>query len=321
MAAAIVALGYVSFTKLPITRMPNVDVPVISVTITQFGAAPAELESRVTKAVEDAVSGVAGSHHINSVITDGISNTTILFRLETDTDRALNDVKDAVTSIRANLPRGIDEPMIQRVDIAGLPILTYAAIAPGKTPEQLSWFVEDVVTRALQGVRGVARVERIGSVEREIRVGLDPVRLQSVSLTPLDVSRQLRGSNVDLAGGRAEIGGHEPGHPNPRGGKDHCRSGCDENCSAGGRRSAVGRSGSHHRHDCGASDLCALQWRACRRLQYSASQRRKRCRPRRGSRRSHRRHQGGQSDGRPQADRHLGHPHVGKLPIGNAYAV
>jgi len=78
--------------------------------------------------------------------------------LETDTDRALNDVKDAVTSIRANLPRGIDEPMIQRVDIAGLPILTYAAIAPGKTPEQLSWFVEDVVTRALQGVRWVARV-------------------------------------------------------------------------------------------------------------------------------------------------------------------
>jgi multidrug efflux pump subunit AcrB len=163
MAAAIVALGFISFNKLPVTRMPNVDVPVVSVTVTQFGAAPAELESRVTKAVEDAVSGVAGAHHINSTITDGISNTTITFRLETDTDRALNDVKDAVTSIRANLPRGIDEPMIQRVDIAGLPILTYAAIAPGKTPEQLSWFVDDVVIRALQGVRGVARVDRIGT--------------------------------------------------------------------------------------------------------------------------------------------------------------
>src|SRR6476469_8391199 len=209
MAAAIVVLGFISFNKLPVTRMPNVDVPVISVTVTQFGAAPAELESRVTKIVEDAVAGVTGTHHINSTITDGISNTTITFRLETDTDRALNDVKDAVTSIRANLPRGIDEPMIQRVDIAGLPILTYAAIAPGKTPEQLSWFVDDVVIRALQGVRGVARVDRIGSVEREIRVGLDPVRLQSVGLTPLDVSRQLRGSNVDLAGGRAEIGGRD----------------------------------------------------------------------------------------------------------------
>jgi hydrophobe/amphiphile efflux-1 (HAE1) family protein len=206
-AAAFVVLGFLSFSKLPITRMPNVDVPVISVTVTQFGAAPAELESQVTKAVEDALSGVDGANHINSSITDGISNTTTIFRLETDTDRALNDVKDAVTRVRANLPRGIDEPMIQRIDIAGLPILTYAAIAPGKTPEQLSWFVEDVVIRGLQGIRGVGSVERIGSVEREIRVGLDPVRVQAVGLTPLDVSRQLRGSNVDLAGGRSEIGG------------------------------------------------------------------------------------------------------------------
>lgn len=209
MAAAILALGMLSFMNLPITRMPNVDAPVISVTVFQFGAAPAELESQVTKVIEDAVSSVAGAHHITSLITDGLSNTTIMFRLETNTDRAVNDIKDAVARARPDLPRGIDEPIIQRVEIAGLPILTYAAIAPGKTPEQLSWFVQDVVVRGLQGVRGVGSVERIGSVDREIRVGLDPVRLQAVGLTPLDVSRQLRGSNVDLAGGRAEIGGND----------------------------------------------------------------------------------------------------------------
>jgi multidrug efflux pump subunit AcrB len=209
MAAAIVGIGYISFTKMPITRMPNIDVPVISVIITQFGASPAELETQVTKKVEDAVASVEGAQHIDSSIADGIANTTILFRLETDTDRALNDVKDAVTRIRADLPRTITEPMVQRVDIAGLPILTYAAIAPGKTPEQISWFVEDVVIRALQGIRGVASVERIGSVEREIRVGLDPVRLQGVGLTALDVSQQLYGSNVDRAGGRAEIGSRD----------------------------------------------------------------------------------------------------------------
>src|SRR5271170_1141737 len=209
LAAAIVALGLISFNRLPVTRMPNVDAPVISVTITQFGASPAELESKVTKTIEDAVSGVAGAHHINSLITDGISNTTIIFRLDTNTDRAINDVKDAVTRSRAFLPRGIDEPMVQRVDIAGLPILTYAAIAPGKTPEQLSWFVEDTVVRELQGLPGVGSIDRIGNVEREVRVGLDPVRLQGVGLTALDVSRQLRGSNVDVAGGRAEIGGRE----------------------------------------------------------------------------------------------------------------
>src|SRR3979409_1248674 len=86
MAAAIVVLGCISFSKLPVTRMPNVDVPVISVTVAQFGAPPAELESRVTKIVEDAVSGVTGAHHINSVITDGMSSTTILLRSATDTD-------------------------------------------------------------------------------------------------------------------------------------------------------------------------------------------------------------------------------------------
>ena len=209
MAVAIVALGYINFTKLPITRMPNVDAPLVVVVITQFGASPAELESQVAKKVEDAVASVAGSHHITSLITDGASSTTIAFRLGTDTDRALNDVKDAVSRIRADLPRTIDEPMVRRIDITGLPILTYAAIAPGKTPEQLSWFVEDVVIRSLQGIRGVGSVERIGSVEREIRVGLDPVRLQGVGLTPIDVGRQLRGSNVDLAGGRAEIGGRD----------------------------------------------------------------------------------------------------------------
>src|SRR5436190_1205263 len=205
--AVLVAVGFISFTRMPITRMPNIDVPVVSVVITQFGASPIELESQVSKKVEDAVAGVEGVNHLYTVISDGIANTTIEFRLEIDTDRALNDVKDAVTRIRHDLPRGIDDPMIQRYDIVGLPILTYAAIAPGKTPEQLSFFVADVVVRKLQGLRGVGSVERIGSVEREIRVGLNPVALQGVGITALDVSRQLRGSNADLAGGRSEIGG------------------------------------------------------------------------------------------------------------------
>jgi multidrug efflux pump subunit AcrB len=209
LAAALLVLGWISFERLPIALMPNVDVPVIAVVITQSGASPTDLETQVTKKVEDAVAGVEGVHRIESSISDGISHTTIVFQLGVDTDRALNDVKDAVTRVRGDLPTSIDEPTIQRVDIAGLPILTYAAIAAGKTPDQLSWFVEDVVVRALQGVRGVGSVQRIGSVEREIRVALDPARLQAVGVTPLDVSRQLRSSSVDLAGGRAEIGGND----------------------------------------------------------------------------------------------------------------
>ncbi len=202
----LLVLGWISFTKLAITRLPSADIPVISVAVSQFGAAPAELEAQVTKTIEDGVSGVEGVRHISSSITDGLSLTTIQFALETNTDRALNDVKDAVTRVRSNLPQNVNEPLIQRVDVIGLPIVTYAAISPGKTPEQLSYFVDDVVKRALQGVRNVAQVERIGGVEREILVSLDPDRLQAAGLTAVDVSHRLRGTNVDLAGGRAEIG-------------------------------------------------------------------------------------------------------------------
>jgi len=202
----LLVLGWVSFTKLAVTRLPSADIPVISVAVSQFGAAPAELESQVTKTIEDGVSGVEGVRHISSSITDGLSLTTIQFALETNTDRALNDVKDAVTRVRSNLPQNVTEPLIQRVDVIGLPIVTYAAISPGKTPEQLSYFVDDVVKRALQGVRNVAQVERIGGVEREILVSLDPDRLQAAGLTAVNVSQSLRGTNVDLAGGRAEIG-------------------------------------------------------------------------------------------------------------------
>jgi multidrug efflux pump subunit AcrB len=202
----LLVLGWVSFTKLAVTRLPSADIPVISVAVAQFGAAPAELESQVTKTIEDGVSGVEGVRHISSSITDGLSVTTIQFALETNTDRALNDIKDAVTRVRSNLPQNVNEPLIQRVDVIGLPIVTYAAISPGKTPEQLSYFVDDVVKRALQGVRGVSEVGRIGGVEREILVSLNPDRLQAAGLTAVNVSQSLRGTNVDLAGGRAEIG-------------------------------------------------------------------------------------------------------------------
>ncbi|MCJ2133707.1 efflux RND transporter permease subunit [Methylobacterium sp. J-026] len=202
-------LGLVSFRTLPITRFPNIDIPIVSVTITQSGAAPAELQTQVTKWVEDSVAGVKGVKHILSTITEGISTTTIEFRLEVNQDRATNDVKDAIAKIRQNLPRTIDEPIVSRVEIAGLPIMVYGASAPAMTPEDLSWFVDDVVARSLQSVKGVGGVERLGGVAREIRVTLKPDRLLALGITAADVNRQLRLTSADMAGGRAEIGGQE----------------------------------------------------------------------------------------------------------------
>ncbi|KAB7782979.1 efflux RND transporter permease subunit [Methylorubrum populi] len=205
----LMVLGLVSFRSLPITRFPNIDIPIVSVTVTQSGAAPSELQTQVTKWVEDSVAGVKGVKHILSTISEGASVTTIEFRLEVNQDRAVNDVKDAIAKIRINLPRTIDEPIISRVEIAGLPIMIYGASAPAMTPEDLSWFVDDVVARQLQGVKGVGGVERLGGVAREIRVTLKPDRLLALGITAADVSRQLRLTSADMAGGRGELAGGE----------------------------------------------------------------------------------------------------------------
>ncbi len=202
-------LGLMSFKQLPVTKFPNIDVPVIAVTITQSGAAPAELESQITKEVEDAVANITGVKHVVSTMTDGSSVTAIEFRLEINTDRALNDVKDAVAKIRASLPRNIDEPIINRIDVEGQSILSYAASSPGMTLEQLSWHVDDVIKRALQGLKGVGRVERYGGVDREIRIFLDPDRLLAFGITAAEVNRQVRATNIDVGTGRGEVGGQE----------------------------------------------------------------------------------------------------------------
>jgi hydrophobic/amphiphilic exporter-1 (mainly G- bacteria), HAE1 family len=163
-------LGLVSFQNLPITRFPNIDVPIVSVTVTQSGAAPVELETQVTKKIEDAAAGVSLVKHINSNITDGASSTLIEFRLEANTDRAVNDVKDAVSRIRADPPRAVGEPIIRRVEVEGAAILSYAVSAPNKSVEEVSWFIDDAVMRQLQSVRGVAGIDRSGGIDREIRV-------------------------------------------------------------------------------------------------------------------------------------------------------
>ncbi len=207
--AVLTLLGIISFMTLPVTRFPNIDIPLVSITVVQSGAAPAELESQVTKEIEDAVANITGVKHIMSTVTDGMSTTVMEFRLEINQDRALNDVKDAIDKIRLELPRDINEPIVQRIDVEGQSILTFAASSPGMTLEQLSWHVDDVIKRQLQGLKGVGRVERYGGVDREIRILLDPDRLLAFGITAAEVNNQVRATNVDLGGGRGEVGGQE----------------------------------------------------------------------------------------------------------------
>ena len=201
----LMALGVMSFAKLPVTRFPNIDVPLVSVTITDPGVAPSELETQVTKRIEDAVSNISGVKNVTSTITEGNSQTLVEFRLEVDTQTAVTDVKDAVERIRSDLPATSEAPIVNRIDVEGQAILTYAVSAPAMTPEELSWFVDDTAIRKLQGLKGVARVDRYGGVTREIHIDVDPDRLNALGVTAGDVNRALRMANVDLTGGSADF--------------------------------------------------------------------------------------------------------------------
>jgi multidrug efflux pump subunit AcrB len=205
----LVALGLMSFSKLPVTRFPNIDVPLVNVTVVDPGVAPSELETQVTKRVEDAVANISGVKNVISTITEGNSQTQVEFRLEVDTQTAVNDVKDAIERIRSDLPATADEPIVNRIDVEGQAILTYAVAAPAMTIEELSWFVDDTVIRKLQGLKGVARVDRYGGVTREIKVEIDPDRLNALGVTAGDVNRALRSVNADMTGGSGDFGGRD----------------------------------------------------------------------------------------------------------------
>lgn len=202
-------VGMVSFGRLPVTQFPNVDIPIITVSISQPGAAPSEIANQVIKPIEDAVSDVTGVNHVSATATDSAANLVIEFELETDTNRALNDIKDAVASVRGDIPDAASEPLIQRLDVTGQPILTYAISNSRLSIDELSYFVDDVVARELQSVRGVGQVARIGGSDREIAVDIDPNRLLALGITASNVNDQLRVSNIDLGGGRGDLAGQE----------------------------------------------------------------------------------------------------------------
>jgi multidrug efflux pump subunit AcrB len=203
------ALGLVAFQRMKVQSFPDIDLPTITVTASLPGAAPAQLETEVARKIENAVAALQGVKHIYSKVQDGSASVTIEFRLEKPTQESLDDVRDAVTRLRADLPGDLREPVISRMNLAGTPILTYTVASPRMDEEQLSWFVDNDVTKALLAVRGVGAVARVGGATREVRVELDPLKLLALNATAADISRQLRQVQQEAAGGRADLGGAE----------------------------------------------------------------------------------------------------------------
>lgn len=209
MFIALSLMGIFSFASMSITQNPDIDFPGAFVTISQPGAAPTELETQVAQKVEAAVRNINGVDEINSTVREGVANIFIQFAIGTPIDRGVSDVRDAVANIRSDLPDGILEPQVQRLDTSGDPIAYYSVEAVDMTLEELSWYVDNIVSKRLRGISGMAQVSRDGGVSREIRVILDPAKLQSFGITASQVNTQLRQTNTNAAGGRAEIAGSE----------------------------------------------------------------------------------------------------------------
>jgi multidrug efflux pump subunit AcrB len=201
--------GVMAFKAMKVQQFMDVDLPTVTVTASLPGAAPAQMETEVARKIENSVATLQGIKHIYTKVQDGSAVVTVEFRLEKPTQEAVDDVRDAVSRIRSDLPGDLKDPVIAKVDLAGAPILTYTVASTRMDDEALSWFVDNTVAKAILSVRGVGSVARVGGVSREIRVELDPARLLALNATAADISRQLRQIQQEASGGRADVGGIE----------------------------------------------------------------------------------------------------------------
>lgn len=201
--------GMLAFKQMKVQQFPDIDLPTIVVTAALPGAAPAQMETEVARKIENAVASLQAVKNIYTKVQDGVATVSVEFRLEKPTQEALDDVRAAVSRVRSDLPGDLREPVINKLELAGAPILTYTVASQRLDDEALSWFVDNEVTKAMLAVRGVGAVNRVGGATREVRVELDPAKLLALNASAADISRQLRNVQQEAAGGRMDVGGIE----------------------------------------------------------------------------------------------------------------
>ncbi|MBM3235382.1 efflux RND transporter permease subunit [Candidatus Poribacteria bacterium] len=210
MGIAVLVLGGLALFRLGVDLFPNVSIPVVTVVTLYPGAGPEEVESQVTRPIEEAVSGINGVDEIQSYSRDSMSTVVVLFNLEADIRQTASDVKDRVGMIRGTLPRDINDPVISRIDPTAMPVLTYAVSGFTNSIETRQ-FIDDVIRPALERVEGVGNITIYGGDVREIRVELDRDRLEAMGLTISQVAQTIGAEGFDLPGGRLTMGPHEVG--------------------------------------------------------------------------------------------------------------
>lgn len=203
--------GLFSFSSMKIQQFPDIELPTVLVTASLPGASPSQLENDVARKIENSLATLQQLKHIYTKIQDGVVSITVEFNLEKDTQEAVDDVRSAVSRVRADLPTDLRDPVINKLELSGAPVLAYTIASTAFDEEGLSWYVDDTITKTLLNVKGVGAVNRVGGVTRQVVVELDPLKMQALGVSALDVSRQLRNTQLEAAGGRADLGlGEQP---------------------------------------------------------------------------------------------------------------
>ncbi|MEN3276639.1 MAG: hypothetical protein V7631_2429 [Massilia sp.] len=215
--ALLTLAGLLAFKANKIQFFPDIELPIVTVTATLDGAAPAQLETEVARKIEDSVATLQGVKNIYTKVLDGVATVTVEFILDKDLSDAVNDVRDAVSQVRSDMPAEMREPSVTKAATAGRAVLTFTASAAavkgtgaaGLDDQELSWFVDNAVAKRLLSVPGMGAVKRVGGVDREVRVELDDARMAALRVSALDVSRQLRNVQREAPGGRGDVSGAE----------------------------------------------------------------------------------------------------------------
>ncbi|MEN2752542.1 efflux RND transporter permease subunit [Psychrobacter sp. FBL11] len=198
--------GLFGFQQMKVQQFPDIDLPAVVVTVTLPGAAPAQLENDVAKKIENRLTSIEGIKHIRTTLQTGAATIATEFVLEKDIQEAMDDVRSAVGEVRGDLPAAANDPIITKVSTAGFPVVTYSVTGNNMSVEDLSWFVDDTITKRLSDIQGVSAISRIGGLEREITVAADPIVLSGLQLSIPQLSQQITGIQQDSAGGEAEVG-------------------------------------------------------------------------------------------------------------------
>ncbi|MEQ1673685.1 MAG: efflux RND transporter permease subunit, partial [Candidatus Nitrotoga sp.] len=201
--------GLMSFKATNVLEMPDIELPLVTISTSMEGASPNQMETEVVRKIEDSMVTIGNVKHIFSNITDGVATIFVEFNLEKDGSEAINDVRDALSRIRADLPSELRDPIVSKLNTSGRPILTFSVQSDLMDEQDVSWMVDNEISKALLSIKGVGRVARIGGVDREIRVEINPQKLNALNVSAADISRQIKRVQQESSGGRGEVGGSE----------------------------------------------------------------------------------------------------------------